>query len=489
VGTAAESHGVRLAYGLPGRAKTPQHGVMPDTSADVTARTDEQADVVQSRRATALIFGVTLLNALGNVVFHALVARHAGTSGYGTVATLLSFGTVSLVVAAGIQYAVARRTAQPGATAHGELARGGRALGPWLALSVLLALAAGPAASYLHLKQDDAVVFAVAYFAANIVQAVPLGVLIGQRRFRSWALVVIVAVGCRLVLLAALGSNGSSDTGAIVASALSTVFSALFAASWILVRGRSQSIWKRGTSAATVGPAGVRGDLAPDPSMTAPGNGRSDVGALAREGIGGAILGAGLWVVWILPLVFARHYLPSGAAGRFGAAQFVASGVLYLVGAVTTAFFPSVAQHRSGRSVAAGAGLAASLSLACVVVLVLVGPPVLTHLYGADFLVSRQLMLVLGLSATSIALGTFGLWISRALQPTLLPPALMLSAALLAECLQGVWWHGGTVPLAAGPAVAAGVAVVVGITMSAFAPLRSRMVLIRPEPSQLEEPV
>jgi O-antigen/teichoic acid export membrane protein len=460
----------RMADGLRVQAQTPTD-IDPAAVADVTVATDERADVSASRRATVLIFGVTLLNALGNVVFHSLVARHAGTAGYGTVATLLSFGTVSLVVASGVQYAVARRTAQPGATAHGELARGSRALGPWLALSVLLALGAGPAASYLHLKQDDAVVYAIAYFAANIVQAVPLGVLIGQRRFRAWALVVIVAVAVRLVLLAALGSNGSSDAGAIVASALATVLSAAFGAGWILLIARWHAVG-RGKRAVVAVAEGVQ-----------------DVGALAKEGIGGAILGAGLWVVWVLPLIFARHYLAPGAAGRFGAAQFLASGILFLVGAVTTAFFPSVAQHRSGRSVSAGAALAGGLSVLCVGGLVLLGPAVLRHLYGRSFSVTSGLMLVLGLSVTTVALSTFGLWISRALRPTIVVPAVLLAVALLVESLAGLWWHGDPVALAAGPAVAMGVAALVGCLAWCVAPLRARMQLLGRRPAGADEPL
>lgn len=470
VGTAASPHGVGLAYRLRVQARTASQGEpTPGAPVDVTPLTDERVDVVASRRATALIFGITMLNALGNVAFHSLVARHAGTAGYGSVATLLSFGTVSLVVASGIQYAVARRTAQPGATAHGELARGGRALGPWLLLSVVLALGAGPASSYLHLRQSDAVVYAVAYFAANIVQAVPLGVLIGQRRFRAWALVVVFAVGVRLILLAALGSNGANDTGAIVASALATVLSAAFGAAWIMLWARSRSSVSDGAPGAV--------------------DGSGEVGALAREGIGGAVLGACLWLVWILPLVFARHYLSPGAAGKFGAAQFLASGVLFLVGAVTTAFFPSVAQHRSGRSVNAGAVLAVALSLVCVAGLVLVGPFVLRHLYGPNFDVSSELMAVLGVSVTAVALATFALWISRALRPTLLAPSIVVASALVGECLVGIWWHTGPMALAAGPAAAMSAAAVVAAALWAIAPVRSRMGLLGPRPTGVDDAV
>ncbi len=452
-----------MAFGVDVQAKPPTKEGNPATvAADITVATDERADVAASRRATVLIFGVTLLNALGNVVFHSLVARHEGTAGYGTVATLLSFGTVSLVVASGVQYAVARRTAQPGATAHGELGRGARALGPWLALSVLLALGAGPAASYLHLRGDQAVVYAVAYFAANIVQAVPLGVLIGQRRFRAWALVVIFAVSVRLLLLAAFGSNGASDAGAIVASALATVLSAAFGATWILAWARYRRAVDRVARALE------------DPEAT------EDVAALAKEGVSGAVLGAGLWLVWVLPLVFARHYLSAAVAGRFGAAQFLASGILFLVGAVTTAFFPSVAQHRSNTSVAAGAVLAVGLSLVCAAGLVVLGPAVLSRLYGHSFVVSQAQMAMLGVSVTAVALCTFGLWISRALRPTLLLPTGLLAVALIGEVLAGRFWHHSPVALAAGPAVALAAAAAVGAAALSVAPLRARLTLRAP---------
>lgn len=442
---------------------------------------DERSEVAASRRATALIFVATLCNALGNVAFHSLVARHAGTAGYGSVATLLSFGTVSIVVASGVQYAVARRTAQPGASPVGELRRGGRALGPWLGLSVLLALGAGPAASYLHLKQDDAVVFAIAYFASNIVQAVPLGVLIGQRRFWIWAAIVMANVATRLVLFAAFGSNGSTDTGALVASALATAISALLGAAWILAAERRRvpdgvppTSVRAEPTVAPMGPIETRIDDAAVPAS-------SEVGALAREGIGGALLGASLWVVWILPLVFARHYLPPGTAGRFGAAQFLASGVLFLVGAVTTAFFPSVARYRGRVTVVAGGGLAVVLSLFCVLGLVLLGPQVLQHLYGSTFVVSRQLFAVLGTSATTVALGTFALWISRAVRPTILVPSAALCVALATEGVEGVWWHTGPLALAAGPAIALTLGGAVVLVLSTATSLRTGLSWARPE--------
>ena len=403
-----------------------------------------------SRTATALLMGAAVFNAVGNLAFHAIVARRGGAGGYGVVAAVLSFGTVASAVAAGAQFAIARRVAQRTDSMRRELLRSVGPLGMWIGVSVLLALASGPTASYLHLRQATAVLYAVCYFMVNIVQAVPMGALVGDRRFGWFAICIVVSVVVRLGIALPLGAAAATGAGAAGTSVVATLAASVLA----LV-------------------VAVSHDRVRDPGHGTPTP--SSSWQLAFEGTGGALLGGCLWIVWVVPVVFARHYLSPSLAGRFGASQLIASGVLFLGGAVTTAFFPAVAVQKGRSALVSGLRTAAGVSAACVVGYVTLSPVVIRLLYGRAFVESMGVLLGLGVSVGLASISTSFLWLSRARQESTLTLSLGCLAAVAWEMASGLLLHG-ALSLAVEPAVAflVGLAVVLIVRVGSAASDRRR---------------
>ncbi len=65
-----------------------------------------------------------------------------------------------------------------------------------------------------------------------------------------------------------------------------------------------------------------------------------------------------MWGAWSLPLLFARHYLPTSQSGAFAAAQLIVSTTLLVTSALATAYYPAIVRYpsRAARSSSAWAG-------------------------------------------------------------------------------------------------------------------------------------
>ena len=130
---------------------------------------------------------------------------------------------------------------------------------------------------------------------------------------------------------------------------------------------------------------------------------------LRHEATYNALLGAGLWVAWILPVVQARHFLSHDAAGRFGAAAFLATGILFLISPLTTAFYPTIVRTRQVRPIVVGLLATLGLAGACAVGMTAFGSIIERKAYGPGFVVSWQCFFGLGLSVALVAVATYGL--------------------------------------------------------------------------------
>jgi O-antigen/teichoic acid export membrane protein/GT2 family glycosyltransferase len=367
------------------------------------------------------------INASGSFLFHIFVARSGGTNPYGAADALLSFSFLASIIASGVQYAVARGVAS-GATPRSRALRSGlRAATPWLVGSALALIAAPVIGRYLHVPDTGAVAGAIGLCIALLVYAIPSGIMVGEGRFGIFALLTVFGVAIRLVLGAVMGYDVNTASNAVWASAL--------AVGIVCVLGL---IW------ATTGRDSVRAQ---------PEDGFDERG-LRREATYNALLGAGLWVAWILPVVQARHFLSHDAAGRFGAAAFLATGILFLISPLTTAFYPTIVRTRRVRPIVVGFLATSGFALVCAIILTAFGSMIERRGYGRGFVVSWQCFFALGCSVALVAIATYGLWVTRGLQRFFWPSAFGVGLTMITEVLLSQYWHPSLTALAAGPALA-----------------------------------
>jgi O-antigen/teichoic acid export membrane protein/GT2 family glycosyltransferase len=362
------------------------------------------------------------INASGSFLFHIFVARSGGTNPYGAADALLSFSFLASIIASGVQYAVARGVAS-GATPRSRALRSGlRAATPWLVGSALALVAAPVIGRYLHVPDTGAVAGAIGLCIALLVYAIPSGIMVGEGRFGIFALLTVCGVAIRLVLGAVMGYDVNTTSNAVWASALSVCIVCVLGLIW-----------------ATTGRDSVRAQ--PEDGF--------DERSLRREATYNALLGAGLWVAWILPVVQARHFLSHDAAGRFGAAAFLATGILFLISPLTTAFYPTIVRTRRVRPIVVGFLATSAFALACALVLTVFGSTIERRGYGRGFVVSWQCFFALGCSVALVAIATYGLWVTRGLQRFFWPSAFGVGLTMVTEVLLSQFWHPSLTALAA----------------------------------------
>ncbi len=393
---------------------------------------DEKAGALRdTAKAAGILTAAGLVTGLSNFAFNVVVARIGGPNRYGAIGTLLSLLTVLSFLAIAAQFAVARISAVT-VTPNGViLARTLRSYAPWLAMVVPVAALVPLASQFLHVGSDAPAALAVATLVATIVAAVPTGILLGRRRFKLVAILLIANALARLLMGALLPSILDPASAALVASLLATSAQGVVAVILVL-RSSSQDV-----SPATEQTAFTR-----------------ESRGLRSETLAGAAGSMALWAVWSVPLFAARHALSGVDSGQFVAAQVVASSILFATAPVTAAFFPGLARRHEGSAVAAGIAAIVVLALAATAGLVAFGPFLMAHLYGAQFLPSRELLMALGLSATVVAAATFLLWAARAIQKRRAQITVIALAALVIEIPLSALLHPTSWALALAPAAA-----------------------------------
>ena len=410
-----------------------------------------RSDAAASARAAGLLSIVGLGVGAANLLFNVIVARFGGVDAYGGASVLLAMVTGAGFLALGLQYAMARQAAMRAVDLHMVRRIMIRRAGRW-SIVVLAALAAAPAlSSFLHLTSVLPAVTAVVLIAVVIVSAVPMGILIGQRRFGAVALLMAVPAMVRLALIVPLGHMRDIVLGALVASAVPLL--AMLTAALVIV-GRTRN--GDGTE-----PGAVR------VVDTATGQG------IVSDGVVGAVLATTIWATWSLPMVFGRHALQPSEASNLSAAQLIAGGVILVTGSVVTAFFPSIVRGRARGTVLIGFLATIGLALAGDAVLVGLLPELAPKLYGTKFSTPASLMAALSVSLLAVTTANYLLWVTRALQRLLLPTAVGCALAVLVEMTLGALWHPGAVVLAFEPAVAVLIGLGAGC-IAALAPSLSR---------------
>lgn len=335
-----------------------------------------------------MLSAVGVVVGAGNLAFNVIMARLAGAAAYGSIGALLAVSTVAGFLAVGIQYALARRVAA--GTAHpADLLR----ITPRAAAAVaavLAALAAGalPAAVYLQLSGPAPVFLTVLLIAVLTTAAIPTGVAIGLRLFGSIAALQLAGVAVRLAAGVVLAPRLDPTDAALLAT---------IAGGGTLAIGLTVIVLRESRSS-------------PPTGRTTPVKGER----LSLESSLGAVISAGLWALWSLPLVFARHGLKAVDAGDFAAVQILCSSILFVSGPVVSVFYPAVARLRNRGTMLLGLAITATLAAGGVAGLFLYGPFLLERIYGGRYAASAMLFLLLAVSAALVALTTYGFWMLRA---------------------------------------------------------------------------
>jgi O-antigen/teichoic acid export membrane protein len=384
-------------------------------------------------RAGILLSVAGVAAAGGNLIFNILIARLGGAANYGAIGVLLSSATIAGFLATGIQYSVGRITSSRDGRARECLAPSVRAVAPWIAAVGVCAVVAEPARSYLRLTSSAPIYLSLVLFACILANAVPIGLLIGARRFKLVGIAAVLVVLIRIpagVLLARVMSATDAALIASIGGILIVSAVALFLA--LSTRGAHRTL----------------------PSPREQPVELPFEGGITLESAVGALCAAGLWMVWTLPVIFAQHSFAGSTAGTFAAAQLLASGVLFLTAPLATAFFPSIV--RMGRRDVILAGLAMTLVVGVVggAIIAALGPIVLRRFYGVDFVASSTLFAVLCSSATCVAVATYWLWTARARRHSAVRTGAVIAIAVICEVLVSALVSRSVMLLAAGPAFA-----------------------------------
>jgi len=296
---------------------------------------------------------------LSNFVFHVVLSRLLGPSGYGWLGALLNLTAVLAIPLAAVQVTVAQSIARrPDPSDTPPLGRLLRISALAAVVGVGLWLAATPTIDrFFHLHDADATIVLGLWLFPAIPAAVMEGVLLGQRRFRAMGIGQLLGGGlARLAAGVILVELGMGVFGGVLATVLAGVV-VLAVYTWAL----------RAT-------LGRRGRFVP----------RTTDAILSVVSLGGAALLMSI-DVWM-----ARHFLSAHAAGLFTAAATAGRIALFVPGAVTLVYFPRLAasggRGPEARQVLARAtGLVAALGLATAGLIALFPGLAVTVLFGPGF--------------------------------------------------------------------------------------------------------
>jgi len=395
-------------------------------TAAATAPVAATSETRHAARAAGLLAATGFVTGLSNFAFNVVVARTGGVGAFGGTAALLSLVTIAGFVASGVQYAMARRAATWDGAPRALLRTSLPLMWPWMLCVVAACASVRQLAAYLGVDTAPALLV-IALFVAVLAAALPGGVLIGRRRFGLIAGLSLVGVAIRLCGGALLTRRMDATAGALLASFVPAALSVAVFLVFALRIGSTRHAEARSAGEMSAG--------------------------FTTESFTGALISAALWALWVMPMVFARHLLSAQASGRFAAAQVLASGVLFVTAPVATAFYPTVARHREWRAVLVGASATAGLAGAASLGMAVLGPSLMGGVYGAGFAVSGRILLELGLSAATVSLATYAVWISRAMRSHAVPVAAAVGIAALVQVLVGVALPGNLEVLAALPCI------------------------------------
>lgn len=317
-------------------------------------------------RGSAVLLAASLGMNVTNFVFHAIVGRLLGPSGYGELTPIVNVVAVLALPIAALEAAVTqavaeRSTSDPQADVRSLIGRsiiGGLILaGLWVALTPLVA-------GFLHLPSPVPAALLAPWLATVAPAAVLQGVLLGQRRYAPVAVCQIGSGVARLASGIAFVEIGLGVSGAVAATAMSgvAILGILAAASGPILAGRGVPV--------------------------APSAGDS-IRSMASL--------AGVTVLTSVDVWLARRFLAPAGAGLFSSASTLGRVALFIPGAVMAVVFPALVAAGEDRDAVRrlllrAAGYVSLLSLGAAGVLAAFSALALRTLFGASFLAARPVV-------------------------------------------------------------------------------------------------
>lgn len=384
-----------------------------------------------TRGGLVFVVASTAVN-LSNFVFHVVLSRLLGPSGYGALGALLNVTAVLAVplgaISVTVAQSIARRPDPADTPPLGRLLRlsaiaGVVGMGLWLAATPTID-------RFFHLHTPGATIVLGLWLLPTVPGAVLEGVLLGQRRFRVAGVGQLAGVLVRLgsgVVLVALGAGVIGGVAATLAASVVTV--GLYA--WALRHA-----------------LGRAGRFVPRVSDT----------VLSTVALGGAALLTSI-DAWL-----ARHFLPAHAAGLFVAAATAGNIALFLPGAITMVYFPRLAGSggkgpEARQALARATGLVAVVGLGAAGVMALVPGLVVDVLFGSAFAHASVAIGTVAAADAGIGIASCLVYYQVARRSKL---ALAAWPACLAALVLASVFHGSIEVLALDMVVASG-ALVVGL--------------------------
>jgi hypothetical protein len=330
---------------------------------------------------------------------------------------MLAAGTAGSIAGLGVEYAVTRATVrgEPWRSSMVKTAPIAAALGA--ALCVVM-VSSGTLATYLHLGGAAPVRLSAVLFAVSVLSAAPSGLLVGQQRITTLA---ILAGGSAVVRVALLWVvPGSWVERVLICSIVAVVLG-----------GVAQLV------------AGARRVAIPGQTESSP----SSTSLFGSFVIAGSVAQVVLWLTVVAPMVLARHFLTSTAAGELATVTFVASSLAYLAGPVATAFFPIMVADRAWRHVRKGLLLSVAITALGTVALVLTGPTLLRILYHTSQPHIAWLLLLSGLATTVQVASGYLVWSALARHDAVWVVGVGSILALAVMVWSLSVWHGSGIVL------------------------------------------
>ena len=360
-----------------------------------------------------------------NALFSLIFLHVSGVLNYSSAAPLLTVGSVAATASVGLEYVLTVRivASRSLASAFGSARR----ILVWSVPSFALI----PLVMWgLHYHSPLDVALAIALAVASFAQAVPNAMLLAYGRLWSLGLVAATEAVVRILAFLPL-AHRRPVTSALVVSLVVTVLGALVMVEIARRRGSAR-------------PESAAGATVPDASQT-----------LAKT-----LIGPLLFAPFAEPVWLAKAFLDPTGVARLSVAAFLASGVVLILGPLTSSAIPHVVDPSARRYLRHARWMVVGLgSLAAVVVAVL-GPITVNLYFSRGVHNLGWLMIPLAASAMGWALAGFTTWIGMAKgQPAPLY-VVALSLALVTQILVALAWPT-VLGLACGPLAALGTTAVV----------------------------
>ncbi len=383
------------------------------------------------------LLSVSVLSFVANAVFSRLLGR----SVYGAVGSVLALAALLAVPLSAVQSAVTRQVvvARAGVFRLGwPVAVTGVGAAALVTAAFLLVPLLDP---LLHLSGDWVVVLLGAYLGAILLEGVPRGALVGERRYAWVGLAAAGGASARLAIGWTWAALRPGTVGPLVGAAAGEAVTAIVLLVLLAVGAR------------------------PGPRD----------GSLRIRDVGLSVVGfTGLLSLMSIDTVAARHWLSPQASGYYAAASAGGSIAFFVSAAAATSIFPDVAKgvsSRDARAFRVGLAEVTGLALASAAALVAGAPLVVLVVFGHRYVAATAALRILAVSYG--LLGILSYLVSHHLahgsRAVLLPwsgAAVLVVAVVVA--------HRTTTTVALDALVASGALVVVMGAASAYLELRAR---------------